>query len=257
MGRMTEPTPNPPHHAAPRPLWRAMRAFLCLLFDLFGEPGDIAARGVIGPRGRALMMPWLRAGEAFLRRLLFIEALALAPDLRAGPPKARAHARRQRRLMHFFAEKPEDWRVSFRVVPPARRGSRGGRNRRKTPALDLPPALCAPKPQQSEFWRARVVVRGSGGQPRTIAQRAPRDPQNAWPVAERLEALLRAYNAPQRCAHRLARLLVRDEQRALRALRPEPANIAQLFGAQSFGRCNGIVASRRRRRDRRRDPDTS
>jgi hypothetical protein len=232
-----------------------MRAFVCLLFDLFGEPGDIASRGVIGPRGRALMMPWLRAGEAFLRRLLFIEALALAPELRAGSPRARTRA--PRRLMHFFAEKPEDWRVSFRVVPPARRVSRGGRNRLKTPALDLPPALCAPRPQQSEFWCARGVVRSSDGQSRTIAQRAPRDPQNAWPVAERLEALLRAYNAPQRCARRLARLLVRDEQRALRALRPEPANIEQLFGAQSFGRCNGIVASRRRRRDREARVDSS
>ncbi|HET9229730.1 MAG TPA: hypothetical protein VFO00_00470 [Vitreimonas sp.] len=227
-----------------------MRAFLGLLFDLFGEPGAIAARGALDRRGRALLMPWLRAGEAFLRRLLFIEALALVRDFSAGPSKARTRAPRQRRLMHFYPDKPEDWRVSFRVVPPARRRSRGGRSRRIMASLDLPPALCAPKPQQPDFQRARALARGASERPRAIAQRAPRDPNNAWPVAERIEALLRAYNGPERCARRIARLLVRDEQRALRALRPEPANIVQLFGAQSFGRCNAIVAARRRKWER-------
>ena len=50
---MTEPSPTAQAtHAAPKPLWRAMRAFLCLLFDLFGEPGDIAARGWLGRKER-------------------------------------------------------------------------------------------------------------------------------------------------------------------------------------------------------------
>ena len=249
MRAMTSEQPATTQHAAPRPLWRAMRAFLCLLFDLFGEPSHIAARGALGRRDRALMMPWLRSGEAFLRRLLFIEALALAPDL--GQPKARERAPRKRRLMHFYPDKPDDWRVSFRVIPPARRISRAGRGKReRAPALDLPAMLCAPKPQQSEFQHARAIVRGKAGPLRAIARCAPRDPRNAWPVAERLEALLRGYNNPQRCARRLARLLKRDEQRALGALRPEPPNIARLFDAESFGRCNAIVASRRRKWER-------
>ena len=61
----------------------------------------------------------------------------------------------------------------------------------------------------------------------------------------------------QRSARRLARLLLRDEARALGALDPTPAPLTQLFGAQTFARCNAIVASRRRRRDRQTRRDTS
>ena len=150
---MTSPSSNIPH-AAPRPLWRAMRAFLCLLFDLFGESGDIAAKGVLDRRGRALITPWLVAGEAFLRRLLFIEALALAPDLRAAQAKPRERAPRKRRLMHFYPDKPEEWRVSFRLAP-ARRVQRttsaSGGKRAKAPPLALPAMLCVPKPRSPPF----------------------------------------------------------------------------------------------------------
>ena len=235
-----------------------MRAFLCLLFDLFGEPGAIAARSVFGRRGRALLMPWLRAGEAFLRRLLFIEALALAPDLRAGPSKPRARAPRQRRLVHFFPDKPGDWRVSFRLVPhrgvfsPGRRGVR----RANAASLALPPALCAaPEAPERKLWRTRVVVQPAP--PSGATAHSPRDPHNAWPIAERFEAMLRTFNAPQHAVRRLARLLLRDESRTLRTLQPASARLANLFGAQSFARCDAIVASRRRRRDRPTRADSS
>lgn len=239
-----------PSRAAPASLWRAMRAFLCLLFDMFGEPSDIAATGLFGRRSRALLMPWLRAGEAFLRRLLFIEALALREDARvlSAPNVKRAARKRVRKLQEFFPDKPQDWRVSFRLLPSARTARRsGGRCRMRRPALALPSALIAPRFQRTHFTHAPAA--GAVVQPRHTP-RAPRDPDNAWPMAERLEALLRAYNAPHASALRLARMLQRDEQRALRTLRPEPAHIVDRFGAPTFVRCNAIVASRRRKWDR-------
>jgi hypothetical protein len=69
--------------------------------------------------------------------------------------------------------------------------------------------------------------------------------------------MLRVFNAPHASALKLARMLRRDEPCALRALRPEPAHIVERFGAPAFARCNAIVASRRRKRDRRRRCDSS
>jgi len=158
---MTEPTPSPEQIpcAAPRPLWRAMRAFICLLFDLFGDPGALAARGLIGLRDRALMLPWLRAGEAFLRRLVFIEALALPAPRVKGAAK-RAPRERKRRLVHLYPDKPEDWPVSFRLFPPRRRriphASRASRVRGRP--LDLPNFLRPAPNTESEFAHARAMA---------------------------------------------------------------------------------------------------
>ncbi len=238
--------------AAPAPLWRAMRAFLCLVFDLFGEPSDIAASGMLSRKTRALIAPWLRAGEAFLRRLLFIEALALADDVRVRPPTKRAPRIRVRKLYEFFPDKPEDWRVSFRLLPPARvmrRRSGSARRRVRLPPLKLAPQLVLPRPQPAmRVNTLRAAVRTASLH---TSPRAPRDPANAWPVAERLEALLRAYHDPHANAVRLVRLLHRNEPRALAALRPEPDQVMHRFGAPAFNRCTAICASRKRRRDRR------
>ena len=239
--------------AAPTQLWRAMRAFLCLVFDLFGEPSDIAASGMLSRKTRALIAPWLRAGEAFLRRLLFIEALALADEMRVRSPTKRPPRPRLRKLYEFFPDKPEGWRVSFRLLPPARamqRRSRRHGRRVRLPPLKLAPQLVLPRPQPAmRLNTLRAVARHA---PLPAATRSPRDPANAWPVAERLEALLRAYNDPHANAVRLARLLHRNEPRALAALRPEPDQVMHLFGAPAFNRCTAICASRKRRRERTR-----
>lgn len=232
--------------SAPAPLWRAMRAFLCLLFDMFGEPRDIAARGWLDPKSRALIMPWLRAGEAFLRRLLFIEALALCADA-LGPRQKRLARQRPRTLCEFHADKPEKWRVSFRLLPGARNRPPGrGRRSVKKPALGLARALLTPPPaltsQAIYAPEAPAVARSLQRAPH-----APRESGNAWPIAERFESMLRAYNAPHEAAQRLARTLLCNKQRALRALRPAHAHIVDLFGAPNFARCNAIVASRRRK----------
>jgi hypothetical protein len=261
---MTEPNAPlsnaPSQHAAPPPLWRAMRAFLRLLLDLFGEPGAIAADGVLSRRGRALMLPWLRAGEAFLRRLLFIEALALAPAISpsASAPKRAARAR-MRKLYYFYADKPEEWRVSFRLLQRHRRG-RGGRGRRRSgaAALALPLFLVgAPQPRAFALSPAGAALQRSCTAAPAHTVRPLREIGDAWPLAQRFEAMLRAYKAPQAAARRLARMLVRDEAQALRALQPAPAHIADLFGSECFARCNAIVASRRRRRERAARADSS
>jgi hypothetical protein len=233
-----------------------MRAFLCLLFDLFGEPGDIAARGLLSRKNRALMLPWLHAGEAFLRRLLFIEALALSVETRA-PARKRAARPRVRRLHHFCADKPDDWRVTFRLAPSARRAGGGGGRRLTRPALALPPALVMPALQPAQFQLARALCAHRSAAPRQTTQRAERDADNAWPMAERFEAMLRAYNDPEPAARRLARLLQCKPQRALQALRPAPAALANLFGIEQFARCDAIVASRRRRCERPARADSS
>ncbi len=243
--------------AASAPLWRAMRAFLCLVFDLFGEPSDIAAAGALSRKTRALIAPWLRAGEAFLRRLLFIEALALADDVRVQPPTKRAPRPRLRKLYEFYADKPEDWRVSFRLLPPGRamqRRSRSARRRVRLPPLKLVPQLVLPRPQPA--MRVNTLRAVACHAPLETSPRAPRDPANAWPVAERLEALLRAYNDPHANALRLARLLHRNEPRALSALRPEPDQVMHLFGVPAFNRCTAICASRKRRRERHERDDS-
>ncbi len=237
------------NRAAPAQLWRAMRAFLCLVFDLFGEPSDIAASGALSRKTRALIAPWLRAGEAFMRRLLFIEALALADDVPLQPSTKRAPRPRLRKLYEFYPDKPDDWRVSFRVVPEVRRMRRRSRSaRQRLPPLKLAPQLVLPRPQPGlRIARLRASARSAPPLPAT--QRAPRDPANAWPVAERLEALRRAYNAPHSSAVRLARLLRRNEPRARSALRPEPAQVVHLFGEPTFNRCTALCAARRRRRE--------
>ncbi|MBC7769439.1 MAG: hypothetical protein H7124_11690, partial [Phycisphaerales bacterium] len=84
---------------------------------------------------------------------------------------------RERRLVAFTAENPEAWRTSFRCGVPDRRSAR----------------------------------RLGAGAPRASVRFL-----SAWPLAERFEAMLRVFNAPQSYAKRLARGfragLVRVEQ---------------------------------------------
>jgi hypothetical protein len=161
-------TPEPPR-AAPLALWRAAGAFLATLFNLFGAPEAIAAQGALSAKAHALTLAWVRAGEALLRRLLLIEAAALAPPA-FRQQTVRARSPRQRRLREFFADKPEDWRVSFRSCVGDTRARRG---------------------------RVPMCATGACVSPT----------RSAWPLAERAEALLRAYNTPAPFAARLARRL--------------------------------------------------
>jgi hypothetical protein len=106
------------------PLWRAVRAFLCELFSVFGEPHELAPR-MLTLQQHQLIVPWIRAGEALLRRFLFLEAAIILEDEAASPPPARGRTiaqrsgggPRQRKLIEHDPDHPETWRVSFKTLP--------------------------------------------------------------------------------------------------------------------------------------------
>jgi len=232
-----------------------MRDFLCLLFDLFGDPGALAAQGALSRRERALMLPWLRAGEAFLRRLLFIEAVALAGEASRAAPVRKGRPR-ARQLVSFYPDKPEDWRVSFRVLLPKRRRVRRARAFMRGASLGLPiPLSGRPDPSAPEF-RGASFNAGAAKASVAVPARTRAHLADAWPLAERLEAMLRVLNDPRARARRLASVLRRDPS-AVRLLRRQPSSVVRLFGEQTFRRCDAIVASRRRRWERPRRADSS
>lgn len=167
-----------PVRTAPLVLWRAAEAFLRMLHALFGAPEDVAGEYVLGRARHTLIASWLRCAEAMLRRLILIEAAA-RPQHTPHPP--RAARQRARKLMHFYADQPEAWRVRF-------------------------PMCAAPR-------RAR---------PRAASHAKAHASRSAWPLAERYEALIRAFNDPAAYAARTARRLQRDPHRLAHALRAPP-----------------------------------
>ncbi len=100
------------------------------LYALFGAPEDVAAEHTLTRAAHTLMASWLRCAEAMLRRLLLIEASAVAkPNTR---PLLHKQRQRVRKLIGFDADQPEAWRVSFRSLhlPPHRGGSAERRSRK-------------------------------------------------------------------------------------------------------------------------------
>ena len=164
---------------APLALWRVAAAFMHILHALFGAPEDVAARDTLRLAAHKLLASWLRAGEAMMRRLLIIEAAAFAKP--NTRPLLRTPRKRTRRPMSFTADAPEQWRVSFQCFTSDRR-------------------LPAGKPRR----------RQDAGAPK---------PRSAWPLAERYEALLRAFNNPLPYARRLARQLYAAPHRLRELLR--------------------------------------
>jgi hypothetical protein len=162
------------NRAAPPALWAIAQACLRTLNALFGAPRDVAAAGWLSRRAHKLLRAWLNAAHAVIARLILIEAAALPALQRKGAP-ARHRKPRARRLIEHHADRPETWRVSLRLVQ--RR-----RPRRRTPSAS--------------------------------ATTTSRDPQQAWPLAERYEALLRACANPAPYAQRLARHLHAAPHRA-------------------------------------------
>jgi len=112
---------------APRAFWLLAQSILNTLYNLFGEPQDIAQQGWVSRQSHALMARWIRSAEALLRRLLLLEAAAL--KLPPAPAPRRALRVRKRRLHEFYPEDPQTWRVSLRCSAPQNR-RRGGRTRR-------------------------------------------------------------------------------------------------------------------------------
>ena len=193
---------------APPALWDIALGFLHVLYNLFGAPEEVAAQHTLNIKGHALLLSWLRAGEALVRRLLLIEASAYpAPNVRPLLRKAKARAPQWRA---FSAEKPQEWRVSFRcLMSPSRRARPAKRTRSEAPPPywlheTLPPHLAkrARRMDRAAFYaRQRVRFR------------------SAWPLAERYEALLRVCENPAPYARRLARRLHAEPHRVGEVMR--------------------------------------
>lgn len=173
-----------------------------ILHALFGDPSHVATKHTLTLKAHQLMASWLRAGEAMMRRLLLIEAAAYAkPNTR---PLLRAPRKRKRKLMHFTAEAPEQWRVSFRCM-----------DRR-----------CPRRHALAKAGEAPAVHKRSGRlsrEERWCSEYWPKPKfRSAWPLAERYESLLRVFNDPAAYARRLARRLHATPHRARELLRASP-----------------------------------
>ncbi len=178
--------------AAPSELWRIARWFICALHDLFGGPDHIAQHHTLSRKAYTLLLSWLRVGEAMMRRLIAIEAAAF-PARAAGKP--RGPRPRTRRLVEFYPDKPDDWRVSFRCFAGDTHAS------------------------QSSRQHARV---------------SPQRFHDAWPLAERYEALIRAFNDPLAYARRLAARLHAAPQKLKSLLAAPPEYAHRVDQAEAF-----------------------
>jgi hypothetical protein len=68
---------------APIALWRIAESFLHILHSLFGAPEDVARDHTLTRAAHALLVSWLRVGEALLR--LRLERRSVTPEI-AGQP---------------------------------------------------------------------------------------------------------------------------------------------------------------------------
>ncbi len=191
-----------------RPLWLIAQDFINVLFSIFGQPEEIAARHTMMRDQWQLLSKWLRAGEALMRMLLLIEAAALPkPNTR---PLLRPKRTRKKRIMSFYAEEPDTWRVSFRVFVPT------------------PPGRSAKRGEPGSIGQHAAMPAWPGS-----VEHAARF-KSAWPLAERAEALLRVFNDPAAAARRLSRRLYAVPHRA-RALLDHKPELAPLVGVIAFG----------------------
>ena len=203
---------------APVALWRIAETFLALLYNLFGEPQDVARQHTLSAKTHALLASWLRAGEALMRRLLLIEASYCA---RPNTAPARASGKHVRRLMHFTPDDPDAWRVSFRLFcSPANGGAVSARSV-LTEGVALPPTSRAPRDPlpRGIASRSRIMNARSQSERERGGRKEPRRFLSAWPLAERYEALLRVFNDPLAAARRLARRLYAKPRRVGEVLR--------------------------------------
>ena len=197
-----------------RSLWLIAQSFINVLASIFGRSEEIAARHTILRDEWRLICEWLRAGEALMRMLLMIEAAAL-PKPNTRMPLLREKRTRVKRMMEFWPDKPDDWRVSFRVLAPTLPGRSAKREEpgpigKHGAGDEWTPAQRGLKPT----WPGSV-------------EHAARF-KSAWPLAERAEALLRVFNDPLPYAQRLARRLYARPHRAA-ALTSYPSKLPHVI----------------------------
>ena len=168
-------------------LWKIAQAFLNTLYALFGGPERIAFQHTHTRAERALFLPWLKAGEALMRRLLLIEAAAYPKP--NTPPRLWPKRRRVKKLVGFDADAPETWRVSLRCLHNTLPGRSEAKSRGPFQRVTEMSESCAAMDPGSA--RATHACPGSVGH---FAQ--PTKFYSAWPLAERYESIIRVFNNP-------------------------------------------------------------
>ncbi len=150
--------------------WDALRAWAKAMVNAFGEPAAIAAHLLLRRSVREDILAWLAPLEAGVRRMLLMEAVKLAKP--NEPPATIVRGR----VATSFREEPgktlpEDsrqWRACFRIWPAVTR-------------LEAAPA--------------QPVIRAS--------KRAVH--YNAYPLARRIEAVIRVFENPAAYIAKIAR----------------------------------------------------
>jgi hypothetical protein len=154
--------------------WEDLRYAVAMILTLFGGPADIAARKMLLNRTRQEILIWLAPIEAMARRILLLAALKLptlnpTARLKRGAPIVNAM---RDTPLPTLSDNPADWRVLF---------------------SDWPCASGASTERQTE----RRGRDGSGA--------ARFCDYNAYPLARRIEALVRLVQHPAASIERMAR----------------------------------------------------
>jgi hypothetical protein len=140
---------------------------LGLLFVRFFTPEAIARDGWISRERYADFIRWLRIVEDMVRRIVFIEASAIATSLPPPAPPCVRVARPRKPGPEFDSRNVDTWRPRFAMTPRPPRSAAASRAPRRKP--------------REAIW--------------------------TWPLALRMQALLEVAHDPHACIQRLARRL--------------------------------------------------
>lgn len=174
-----------------------IRLTLSVAINHFWEPDWLASIGRVWQWRKFDFLDWLRPIETALRRVLLIEAfiLALSQSLpvtrRSARPPLAGPTPRKRRPAGLRHDKPEDWPVHLRVLFPLH------------PSPHRRPSRKLPYP----FEKFR------GEKPTALRYR--RVMHNAWPLALRLNSVIRILDNPGPRIRRLAFALRRARRGAI------------------------------------------
>jgi hypothetical protein len=165
--------------------WDKVDFYLQHALSLFGYPAKLAQQLWISLRDYRLFSHYIRPLEQAVRQLIFIAALDLAPTTLPPTPERKFRERRgmpANARANFEPANPETWRASFKLS-----------------------LRSAGAPARTQASRPNKCRRGAGAPERI----------SSVPSAQRLEALLRAYEQRDKLAAALARKLARNARAAM------------------------------------------